>query len=167
MALPPIFDPLVNAPRSQKLVVGVLGAIVIIAAAYFLLLAPARDEVAQLRAQLSSLQTEITRNRATVADLLKYRREAAELEARLNALKDRLPGEKEIPTLYRAVSDAATAPAPGRSLLPPPARTAAPPPSPPGARPRPGGGPGPRALPAAPAGRPRLLQRDPDLAERG
>src|SRR5512138_1631432 len=109
MPLPPIFDPIVNAPRSQKLVAGALGAIVIIAAAYFLLLAPAQADVAQLRAQLSSLQTEITRNRAIVADLLKYSREVAELEARLNALKDRLPGEKEIPTLYRSLSDAATA----------------------------------------------------------
>src|SRR5262244_2291646 len=109
MALPPIFDPIVNAPRSQKLVVGVMGAIVIAAAAYFLLLAPAEAEVAQLRAQLSSLETEIARSKAIVADLLKYRREAAELEARLNALKDRLPGEKEIPTLYRTVSDGATA----------------------------------------------------------
>jgi Tfp pilus assembly protein PilO len=97
MPLPPIFDPIVNAPRSQKLVAGALGAIVIIAAAYFLLLAPAQTEVAQLRAQLSSLQTEITRNRAIVADLMKYRREAAELEARLNALKDRLPAKRRFP----------------------------------------------------------------------
>src|SRR5215470_1609896 len=96
MALPPIFDPIVNAPRSQKLVVGVMGAIVIVAAAYFLLLAPVEAEVAQLRAQLSSLETEITRSKAIVVDLLKYRREVVELEARLNALKDRLPGEKEI-----------------------------------------------------------------------
>ena len=109
MPLPPIFDPIVNAPRSQKLVVGIMGAIVIAAAAYFLLLAPAEAEVSQLRAQLSSLQSEITRSKAIVADLLKYRREVTELEARLNALKDRLPGEKEIPTLYRSVSDAATA----------------------------------------------------------
>lgn len=119
MPLPPIFDPIVNAPRSQKLVAGALGAIVIIAAAYFLLLAPAQTEVAQLRAQLSSLQTEITRNRAIVADLMKYRREVAELEARLNALKDRLPGEKEIPTLYRTVSDAATASGLGVALFQP------------------------------------------------
>src|SRR6266446_3421376 len=109
MALPPIFDPIVNAPRSQKLVVGIMGAIVIAAAAYFLLLAPAQAQVSQLRAELTSLQTEIARSRAIVADLLKFRREAAELEARLNALKDRLPGEKEIPTLYRTLSDAATA----------------------------------------------------------
>src|SRR5437667_11893508 len=109
MRLPPIFDPIVNAPRSQKIVAGVTGAIVIAAAAYFLLLAPAQAQVSQLRAELTSLQTEIARSRAIVADLLKFRREAAELEARLNALKDRLPGEKEIPTLYRTLSDAATA----------------------------------------------------------
>jgi type IV pilus assembly protein PilO len=109
MALPPFFDPIVNAPRSQKLVVGIMGAIVIAAAGYFLLLAPAEAQVTQLRAQLSSLQSEIARSKAIVADLLKYRREVAELEARLNALKDKLPGEKEIPTLYRSLSDAATA----------------------------------------------------------
>src|SRR5262249_20300308 len=119
MALPPIFDPIVNAPRPQKLVAGALGAIVIVVAAYFLLLAPAQADVAQLRAQLSSLQSEITRNRAIVADLLKYRREAAELEARLNALKDRLPGEKEIPPLYRTVSDGATASGLGVALFQP------------------------------------------------
>ena len=119
MALPPIFDPIVNAPRSQKLVVGIMGAIVIAAAAYFLLLAPVEAEVSQLRAQLSSLQSEIARSKAIVADLLKYRREVTELEARLNALKDRLPGEKEIPTLYRSVSDAATASGLGVSLFQP------------------------------------------------
>jgi type IV pilus assembly protein PilO len=119
MPLPAIFDPVVNAPRSQKLIAGALGAIVILAAAYFFLLAPVQAEVAQLRAQLSSLQSEIARNRAIVADLLKYRREAAELEARLNALKDRLPGEKEIPTLYRTVSDAATASGLGVALFQP------------------------------------------------
>src|SRR5512145_1026242 len=119
MPLPPIFDPIVNAPRPQKLVAGVLGAVVIAAAAYFLLLAPVQAEVTQLRAQLTSLQSEIARSRAIVADLLKYRREVAELEARLNALKERLPGEKEIPTLYRTVSDAATASGLGVSLFQP------------------------------------------------
>src|SRR5262245_66100657 len=106
MALPPFFDPIVNAPRSQKLVVGIMGAIVIAAAGYFLLLAPAEAQVTQLRAQLSSLQSEIARSKAIVADLLKYRRVVAELEARLNALKDKLPGEQATPTLHRSGSDA-------------------------------------------------------------
>jgi len=119
MPLPPLFDPIVNAPRSQKLVAGVMGVIVIAAAAYFLLLAPAQAEVTRLRAQLDSLQREVARSRAIVADLLKYRREAAELEARLNALKEKLPGEREIPTLYRALSDAAAAAGLGVSLFQP------------------------------------------------
>ncbi len=42
MPLPAIFDPVVNAPRSQKLIAGALGAIVILAAAYFFLLRPSR-----------------------------------------------------------------------------------------------------------------------------
>ncbi|PYN83707.1 MAG: hypothetical protein DMD96_01445 [Candidatus Rokuibacteriota bacterium] len=119
MALPPFLDPIVNAPRSQKLVVGVMGAIVIAAAGYFLLLAPAEAQNSQLSTQLTSLQTEVARSRAIVADLMKYRREAVELEARLNALKEKLPGEKEIPTLYRTLSDAATASGLGVSLFQP------------------------------------------------
>ena len=119
MPLPPLFDPIVNAPRSQKLVAGVMGVIVIAAAAYFLLLAPAQAEVTRLRAQLDSLQREVARSRAIVADLMKYRREVAELTARLNALKEKLPGEREIPTLYRTVSDAATASGLGVALFQP------------------------------------------------
>ena len=119
MALPPFFDPIVNAPKPRKIVAGVVGLLIIRAAGYFLLLAPVQAQVAQLRAQLSSLQSEVARNRAIVADLLKYRREAAELEARLNALKEKLPGEREIPTLYRALSDAAAASGLGVSLFQP------------------------------------------------
>src|SRR5881628_1830190 len=119
MALPPFFDPIVNAPKPRKIVAGVMGLLIIGAAGYFLLLSPVQAQVAQLRAQLDSLQHEVARSRAIVADLAKYRREAAELEARLNALKDRLPGEKEIPTLYRTVSDAASASGLGVSLFQP------------------------------------------------
>ncbi len=119
MALPPIFDPIVNAPKPRKIVAGVMGLLIIGAAGYFLLLSPVQAQVAQLRAQLDSLQHEVARSRAIVADLLKYRREAAELEARLNALKEKLPGEREIPTLYRALSDAAAAAGLGVSLFQP------------------------------------------------
>src|SRR5437667_12887915 len=97
MALPPIFDPIVNAPRSQKLVVGIMGAIVIAAAAYFLLLAPAEAQVSQLRAQLSSLQSEVARSKASVADLLKYRREVTQCRRRTKVNTDKVPDQKEIP----------------------------------------------------------------------
>src|SRR3989442_976141 len=119
MAFPPIFDPIVNAPKPRKIVAGVMGLLIIGAAGYFLLLSPVQAQVAQLRAQLDSLQHEVARSRAIVADLLKYRREAAELEARLNALKEKLPGEREIPPLYRALSDAAAAARLGGCGFPP------------------------------------------------
>src|SRR5438552_17127054 len=98
MALPPFFDPIVNAPRPQKLVAGVAGLIIIAAAGYFLLLAPAQEQVTQLRGQLTTLQRAVERNGAIAADLAKHVREEVELEAPPSAQKDRLPGEKEIPT---------------------------------------------------------------------
>ncbi|HBH04268.1 MAG: hypothetical protein A2W08_05200 [Candidatus Rokubacteria bacterium RBG_16_73_20] len=119
MALPAFFDPLVNAPKPQKLVAGVFGLAVIGAAAYFLLLSPLEGRVSALRAQSSSLEREMGQSRAVVANLARYRREAAELEARLNLLKERLPTEKEMPTLYRTLSDAGTQAGLGVSLFQP------------------------------------------------
>src|SRR5574341_679985 len=106
MALPAFFDPIVNAPKPQKIVLGVMGLAIIGAAAYFLLLSPLEAKVAQLRTQEASLQRELVQNRAIVAELARFRREVLELEARINLLKDRLPTDREIPTLYRALSDA-------------------------------------------------------------
>ena len=119
MALPAVFDSLVNAPKPQKIVAGVFGLAVIGAAAYFLLLSPLEGRVSALRAQSSSLEREMGQSRAVVANLARYRREAAELEARLNLLKERLPTEKEMPTLYRALSDAGTQAGLGVSLFQP------------------------------------------------
>ncbi|MBI4271612.1 MAG: type 4a pilus biogenesis protein PilO [Candidatus Rokubacteria bacterium] len=119
MALPPVFDPLVNAPKPQKLVAGVFGLVVIGAAAYFLLLSPLEGRVSALRAQSTSLERELVQSRAIAADLARFRQEAARLEAQLNLLKDRLPTEKETPTLYRALSDAATQAGLGVSLFQP------------------------------------------------
>jgi type IV pilus assembly protein PilO len=108
MALPAIFDPILNAPTSQKSVVGVMGLAIIGAAAYFLLISPLEIKVAQLRTQEASLQRDLTQNRAILADFAKYRREAAELEVKINALKEKLPSDREMPSLYRTLTDAGT-----------------------------------------------------------
>ena len=55
MALPAFFDPIVNAPKPQKIVLGVFGLAIIGAAAYFLLLSPLDARVQQLRAQNAAL----------------------------------------------------------------------------------------------------------------
>ena len=119
MALPAFFNPIVNAPTSQKLVAGVMGLLLILGLSYVGLLQPAIAVVDQLRPELESLQREVAQNRAILADLMKFRREVAELEARLNALKDRLPSEREMPGLYRTLTDAAAAAGLGVSLFQP------------------------------------------------
>ncbi len=108
MALPAFFDPIVNAPKPQKIVLGVVGLAIIGAAAYFLVISPLEIKVAQLRTQEASLQRELVQNRAIVADLARFRKEVVELEARINAIKERLPTDREMPTLYRTLSDAGT-----------------------------------------------------------
>lgn len=119
MALPAFFNPIVNAPTSQKLVAGVMGLLLILGLSYVGLLQPAIAVVDQLRPELESLQREVAQNRSILADLMKFRREVAELEARLNALKDRLPSEREMPGLYRTLTDAAAAAGLGVSLFQP------------------------------------------------
>jgi type IV pilus assembly protein PilO len=107
MAVPAIFDPIVNAPRPQKIGLGIFGVIILGVGAYFLLISPIQERIAALDTQNAALQREVAQNRAIVADLERYRREAVELERKLAVLQDRLPTEKEMPPLYRTLSDAA------------------------------------------------------------
>lgn len=119
MALPAFFDPIVNAPKPQKIVLGVLGVVTIVAAAYFLVLSPLQLKVAHLRTQNESLQRELAQSRAIAADLARFRREVAELEAKVNTLKDKLPTDREMPTFYRSMSDAGIQAGLGVSLFQP------------------------------------------------
>jgi type IV pilus assembly protein PilO len=119
MALPAFLNPIVNAPTPQKLVAGIMGVAVIVGVSYVALLQPQMTVVDLLRPELAGLQREVAEKRTILADLAKFRREVAELEARLNVLKDRLPSEREMPGLYRALSDAAAASGLGLSLFQP------------------------------------------------
>lgn len=107
MALPAFFDPLVNAPRWQKVALGLMGLAVIGAGGYFLLLSPLETRVNILRAQHASLQRELLEARTAAADVARSRREAADLERRIDVMKERLPSEKEMPPLFRTLTDAA------------------------------------------------------------
>lgn len=107
MALPASFDPIVAAPRWQKLLLGVVGLVILTAAAYVFVLSPTRDRIVALHGQIAVVNAELAQNRRIAADIARYRQELAELQQRMEALKDRLPNEKEMPALYRTVSDAA------------------------------------------------------------
>lgn len=107
MELPPFFDPIVNAPKWQKMVLGGTGVVIIAAAAYFFLISPIEARISQLTVRQESLQRELIESRRIVADLARFRREIAELEKQIDVMKEKLPTEKEMPTLYRTLSDAA------------------------------------------------------------
>jgi type IV pilus assembly protein PilO len=107
MTLPPALQGFVDGPKLPKVVLGAVGVVVIGALGYFFLIAPVQGRIEELVKRRTQLTTEVNVARAQVAELERFRREIAELEKRLALLKDRLPSEKETPTLYRALSTAA------------------------------------------------------------
>jgi type IV pilus assembly protein PilO len=119
MALPAFFDPIVNAARWQKLVLAAMGLALIVGGLYYLVLSPLEIRVGTLQAQASAVQKELLAARATAADLTRMRREIAELERTLDVMKERLPTEKEMPALFRKLTDAAFQVGLGVSLFQP------------------------------------------------
>ena len=107
MARPQFLDALATAPRWQKLVVGLVALVAFGAAGYFIAVLPMAGRVASLRDQRDTQEGEIVRLRPMTAEVMRMRREAAEIERRLDVAKNKLPTEREIPALYRTLSDAA------------------------------------------------------------
>jgi type IV pilus assembly protein PilO len=107
MAMPPFLQSFVDGPKLPKVILGIVGVVAILAIGYFLLISPVQVRVDALVARRAQVTAELHQVRAQVAEIERFRREIAELEKRLALLKDRLPSEKETPTLYRAVSTAA------------------------------------------------------------
>ena len=100
-------DILANASRAQKVIAGSLGLLVVAGLGFFLLISPKLDERARLEPQNETLRTEVRQAIADEANLRPFRRQAEALRNRLLAAKERLPSEKEMPRLYRQVTDIA------------------------------------------------------------
>jgi type IV pilus assembly protein PilO len=119
MALPAPLQNFVDGPKLPKVVLGVFGLVALGVASYFFLISPVQERIAALVQRKAQVTTEVTQARAQVAEIERFRRELAELEKRLVLLQDRLPSEKETPTLYRALSSAAEQAGLGVSLFQP------------------------------------------------
>jgi type IV pilus assembly protein PilO len=117
--MPAFLQNFVDGPKLPKIVLGVIGLAVIVGGGWFLLLAPAQAELTTLEGKRQQLATELTQARSQVAELQRFRREMAELQAKLDVLKAKLPTEKETPGLYRALSEAAQGAGLGVSLFQP------------------------------------------------
>jgi type IV pilus assembly protein PilO len=107
MTLPPFLDPIVTAPRWQKALLGAMGVVALVGAAYVFLISPIEERIGVLTTERGALQKDLVESRRIVADLERFRREIAELEQQIEVAKEKLPTEKDIPPLYRTLSDAA------------------------------------------------------------
>jgi type IV pilus assembly protein PilO len=101
-------DPLLNLPKSQKIVIGVAGLAIVGALGYFLVLSPKSLERDGLVQQNEALRAEVIKARADEANLRDFRAQVAALRRRIDVAKERMPSEKEIPRLYRTLTDMAT-----------------------------------------------------------
>jgi len=119
MALPALLQNFVDGPKLPKIVLGVVGLVALVGLSYYFLISPIQARIEALVQRKTKLVTEVTQARAQVAEIERFRREIAELEKRLVLLQDRLPSEKETPTLYRALSSAAEQAGLGVSLFQP------------------------------------------------
>ncbi len=119
MALPAPLQSFLDGPKLPKVVLGVFGLVALAAASYFFLLAPIQERIAALVQRKTQVTTEVEQARRQVAEIERFRLDLAELEKRLVLLQDRLPSEKETPTLYRALSSAAEQSGLGVSLFQP------------------------------------------------
>lgn len=102
-----LLDPIVNAPRPQKIVLGCVPLVVILALGWFLLISPMQMERDAKAARLQDLQAQVTKAQADEANFRQIRIQAEALAKRLEAAKERLPTERELPGLYRRITDLA------------------------------------------------------------
>jgi type IV pilus assembly protein PilO len=107
MARPQFLDALVVAPRWQKLVVGLVILVAFGGAGYLIAVLPVANRVTSLRVERDAREQEVLRLRPMAAEVTRARREATEVQQQLEVAKAKLPTEREIPLLYRTLSDAA------------------------------------------------------------
>jgi type IV pilus assembly protein PilO len=89
------------------------------ALSYFLLIQPKWDEREALWNRNETLRAKVVQARADEANLRPFRVQAAALRKRLEAAQERLPLEREVPRLYRQVSDLAVQSGLGLALFQP------------------------------------------------
>jgi len=87
-------------PRDRNILIGAVAAVVLLVAAYYvLLLGPARSRYARLQQEHDVKQTELARLERSVAHLEGVKRDAPRIQRQLLQLDKRLPNSPQIPTL--------------------------------------------------------------------
>lgn len=94
-------------PAAPRALLALLGLALAGGAVVGLVLSPARSRTATLEARRAGLESQVLQARAAAASLARNRQERAGLEQRLAMIARRLPAEREIPAVYRALHDVA------------------------------------------------------------
>lgn len=100
-------DPLASLPRGQKAVIGLVGLVVVGVLGYFFLIGPKRAERDAVFQRNETLGAEVAKARIDEAGMRQFRVQVAALRQRLEIARERMPSEKEIPGLYRRITDLA------------------------------------------------------------
>lgn len=87
--------------KRSHVLLAVLGAALVVVAFWFLLLAPQRDDLAAVRAEIAAERDTQARLTSTINALREVRAEAPELEAELEAFRAVVPEGAEVPALLR------------------------------------------------------------------
>jgi type IV pilus assembly protein PilO len=104
----PFLDTIANVPRAPKVVAGIVGLLVVAGLGSLLVISPKIGERSQLQQEDEKLRAEVRQASADEANLRPFRAQAEALRKRLQAAKERLPSEKEMPRLYRQLTDIAS-----------------------------------------------------------
>jgi type IV pilus assembly protein PilO len=91
--------------NKQKLLLMLVILLFVSVALFFLLIRPKYDDLKELESKLSTLQTQIQKDRATAAKLPALQKEYARLNNELEAALTELPDQKQIPALLTSVTD--------------------------------------------------------------
>ena len=114
-----VLDPIVNAPPQHKLIFGTMVLVIVGGLGYFLLISGASADRDTLFQENEVRRAEVVKAKADEANLRPFRAMAEALRKRLDEAKERLPQEREIPQVYRQVSDLASQSGLGVSLFQP------------------------------------------------
>src|SRR4029450_9625096 len=102
-----LLDPITNAPRNQKVVLGVFASVIVAGRGDLPPPSPRQTERDALRAQSEQVRAELMQAQALEASVRGFKAQAEALRKRLEAAAERLPTEKEMHGVYREISDLA------------------------------------------------------------
>jgi type IV pilus assembly protein PilO len=107
MATPEFVEQFNALPKAARLAIGIVPIVGIVAAVYFLVMSPVLGRIQTLEIDLKKVREEIQQNRMLLAQLEVVKKQAVQLEQQLAVLAEKLPTEREMPPLYRTLSDSA------------------------------------------------------------